>query len=80
MQLECPLHGNAFDILVKQKSELYATKVIIVARPPDQSVIEIIFLISQPNHMLWVLKRSLSEMALLSTQNTYLNWWINWAA
>ena len=31
----------------------------------------IIFLISQPKHMLWVLKR---KTVLLSTQNTCLNW------
>ena len=43
-------------------------------RPPDKmAYLKIIFLISEPKHMFWVLKRTLDEMVLLSTQNTCLN-------
>ena len=47
-------------------------------RPPDKSVYQkIIFLISQPKHMLWgTQKNCLDEMVLMSTQNISLNWWV----
>ena len=43
----------------------------IESRPPDKSVYwKIIFFISHPKHMWWVLN-SLNETVLLSTQNTF---------
>ena len=42
-------------------------------RPPDKSAYwKIIFFISHPKHMLWVL----NETVLLSTQNTCINLWV----
>ena len=40
--------------------------------------LQVNFLISQPKHMLWVLKRtvSMSEMVLLNTQNICLKVWV----
>ena len=44
------------------------------SRPPDKSVCsKIIFHISQPKHMLLVLKRIISMRRFLSTQNLFLN-------
>ena len=39
-------------------------------RPPDKIVLtEIIFLISEPKHMFWVLKNRLNETVLLDNPN-----------
>ena len=40
---------------------------------PDLKSVTDFFHISQPKHMLWVLKDHLNETLLLSTQNTCLN-------
>ena len=49
--------------------------ILYIFRPPDKSAYwKIIFFISHPKQMLWVLKKNrLNETVLLSTQNTCLN-------
>ena len=73
----CQLYNNewadAFKELTKTKTEKEAIEMLlevmmvrdetIYFRPPDKSVIwKIIFFISHPKHMLWVLKRTVSMM------------------
>ena len=60
---------------------MYIVLCTTASSPPPQIRVcsEIFCLISQPKHMLWVLKRTkncLYETVLLSTQNTCLKWLI----
>ena len=50
---------------------------IIKGRPPDKSVYQkIIFIISQPKHVVGTQKNCLNEAVLLSTQNLCLDCWV----
>ena len=52
---------NAYFENVKIDKQFLVHEIVILIRPPDKSVLlKIIFLISQPKHMLWVLKRTVS--------------------
>ena len=44
---------------------------MVIVRPPDKSeYLKIIFLISQPKHMLWVLKRTVSMKRFFGVPKT----------
>ena len=47
-------------------------------RPHKSAYLKIIFLISQPKHMLWVLKRTVSMRLFFWAAKTHVfNWWIS---
>ena len=61
------LYRSAHEIIIHISYSILV-KPFLLCRPSDKSVyLKIIFLISQPKHMLWVL----NEMVLLSTQNMF---------
>ena len=70
---------NEHKTAVKKKFYDYAYGIFLVfgsLKKPYAGLPEIIFLISQPKHMLWVLKRTVSMRRFFQAPKTCLNWWV----
>ena len=52
------------------------SRALAVCRPPDKNVLLNFFYFSTKTYVVGTQKNRLIETVLLSTQKTYINWWI----